>query len=120
MKTRRGRTPLPISLLHATVERGQIASTIKAEESGEWLSAWTWKSSGFYNKLTDEAVDEVDLSISLTNQSRRTSCAGGGSDTGPPWVLPFLRSIFHRYSLLWPETFDWILFADLDNSRRGV
>jgi hypothetical protein len=35
MKVRRGNTPLlPISLRHATDERGQIASTIWAEESG--------------------------------------------------------------------------------------
>jgi hypothetical protein len=68
MNVRKGRTPLlPISFRQTTDERGQIASTIWAEESGEGLlSECTFFSGLHCFWLTDEVVDEADLSIALT------------------------------------------------------
>ena len=66
MNVRRGRTPFaPISLRQGTDERGQIASTIWVEESGGGIIERE-DISRLAGYLTDEAIDEVDLSIALS------------------------------------------------------
>jgi hypothetical protein len=72
MKVRRGRTPLlPISLRQTTEERGQMASTIWAEESGRGLLSGRGLSGIHYLGLPTR------LSTKLTLRSHwRTSWGG--------------------------------------------
>ena len=67
MNVRKGRTPfVPISFRQTTDESGQIASTIWADESeGGLFNRESWFS--VVVSLTDEAVDEADLSIALAD-----------------------------------------------------
>jgi hypothetical protein len=72
MNVRRGRTPLlPISLRQTTEERGQIASTIWAEESGEGLL-----SEGTYFRISYFGLP-TRLSTKVTFRSHCRTKEGG-------------------------------------------
>lgn len=86
MKVRRGRTALvPSSLRQTADERGQMASTIWVDESRRRVIKRVSRSTLELVQVrpTNEAVDEVDLAVGLSDQRRGAGSfrvrAGGGA-----------------------------------------